>query len=88
MPGACMTFWAMSGSGPRRLARPLRARTDDGSAWLDISGVALRVVRGGSFNDNQRNLRVAFRHYFVPGGRGRNLGFRVVVSPFSSDSDR
>ena len=61
---------------------------DDGSAWLDISGVALRVVRGGSFLYNQRFLRVAFRFFYDPDVRNYDIGFRVVVSPFSSDSDR
>ncbi|MCL1911678.1 MAG: formylglycine-generating enzyme family protein [Leptospirales bacterium] len=40
------------------------------------SGV-YRVIRGGSWCDNGRFLRSAFRHY-VPDLRGSNLGFRVA----------
>ena len=41
-----------------------------------------RVVRGGSFNNNQRNLRVAYRNNNDPDDRNNNIGFRVVVSTF------
>jgi formylglycine-generating enzyme required for sulfatase activity len=46
---------------------------------------ARRVVRGGSFVHFQRYVRAAYRGYSHPGGRGDNLGFRVVVSPSFSD---
>ena len=50
-------------------------------------GQPLRVVRGGSFYDAQRDLRVACRYYYDPDGRSNYIVFRVVVSPFSSDSE-
>jgi formylglycine-generating enzyme required for sulfatase activity len=40
-----------------------------------------RVLRGGSFNSNRRLVRCAGRNWSVPDDFGRNLGFRVVVSP-------
>jgi hypothetical protein len=40
----------------------------------------LRVLRGGSFNNNQRNVRCAYRNRNNPNNRNRNNGFRVVVA--------
>ena len=41
-----------------------------------------RVVRGGSYNNNDRNVRCAYRNYNNPNNRNNNIGFRVVcVSP-------
>ena len=45
----------------------------------------LRVLRGGSFLDAEDDLRSAFRNRNFPRGRLGSVGFRVVVSPFSSD---
>jgi hypothetical protein len=43
-----------------------------------------RVLRGGSFNNNQNNARCAYRNRNNPNNRNRNNGFRVVVSRLSS----
>ena len=41
-----------------------------------------RVIRGGSWNNQARNCRSAYRNRNAPGNRNNNLGFRVVlVSP-------
>jgi formylglycine-generating enzyme required for sulfatase activity len=37
-------------------------------------------VRGGSFNNNRRNVRCANRNNNHPDNRNNNIGFRVVVS--------
>ncbi|MCK6529906.1 SUMF1/EgtB/PvdO family nonheme iron enzyme [Myxococcota bacterium] len=37
------------------------------------------MVRGGSWNDDPRNLRCACRNRNDPRNRNDNLGFRVVV---------
>ncbi|NWG34692.1 MAG: SUMF1/EgtB/PvdO family nonheme iron enzyme [Chloroflexi bacterium] len=39
-----------------------------------------RVVRGGSFINNRRNARCAYRNRNDPNNLNRNQGFRVVVS--------
>jgi RNA-directed DNA polymerase len=39
-----------------------------------------RVVRGGAFNNNDRNVRCAIRNRNNPDNRNENQGFRVVVS--------
>jgi len=39
-----------------------------------------RVVRGGAFNNNERNVRCAYRNRNNPNNRNNNQGFRVVVS--------
>jgi hypothetical protein len=39
-----------------------------------------RVLRGGSFNNNQRNVRCAYRNNRNPNNRNNNIGFRVVVA--------
>ncbi|MEO8496530.1 MAG: SUMF1/EgtB/PvdO family nonheme iron enzyme [Planctomycetota bacterium] len=38
-----------------------------------------RVVRGGSWNNNARNCRAAYRNRRRPGNRNRNQGFRVCL---------
>jgi formylglycine-generating enzyme required for sulfatase activity len=39
---------------------------------------ANRVVRGGSWNNNARNVRSAYRNRNEPGNRDNNLGFRCA----------
>ncbi len=39
-----------------------------------------RVVRGGSWHNDAKRVRSAFRDGNVPGDRGRNLGFRPALS--------
>jgi formylglycine-generating enzyme required for sulfatase activity len=48
-------------------------------------GSELRVMRGASFVNYQRDARSACRYEDRPGARDYNLGFRVVVSPSFSD---
>jgi len=43
-----------------------------------------RVLRGGSFNNNHRNVRAAYRNRNNPNNRNDNNGFRVVVAAHSS----
>ena len=38
----------------------------------------VRVVRGGSWNNNSRNARSAIRNRNTPDNRNNNIGFRVV----------
>jgi hypothetical protein len=38
-----------------------------------------RVVRGGAFNNEDRNVRCAYRNRNNPNNRNDNIGFRVVV---------
>ncbi|MEA3450726.1 MAG: SUMF1/EgtB/PvdO family nonheme iron enzyme [Bacteroidota bacterium] len=40
-----------------------------------------RVNRGGSWNNNAGNCRVANRNNNSPGNRNNNLGFRLVFVP-------
>lgn len=42
-----------------------------------------RVVRGGSFFNDTSGLRSAYRLRSLPYSRSRDIGFRVVLSPFS-----
>ncbi len=39
-----------------------------------------RALRGGAFNNNQRNARCAYRNNNEPNNRNNNIGFRVVLS--------
>jgi hypothetical protein len=39
-----------------------------------------RVVRGGAFNNNRRNVRCAYRNRNNPHNVNRNQGFRPVVA--------
>ena len=66
--------------------RPYPYATTDGREDVEVSD--LRVVRGGSFDLSEYNVRAAVRLRNTPDDRHGSIGFRVVVSPFSSDSDR
>ena len=50
----------------------------DGSAWQDAVGCNLRVVRGGSWGHEPRDVRSAARHRGLPDFRIPNLGFRLA----------
>ena len=39
---------------------------------------APRVIRGGSWNDDARNIRAAYRNHNDPANRNDNLGFRCA----------
>ena len=41
---------------------------------------AARVVRGGSWNNNGRNVRSANRNRNTPDNRNNNLGFRLALA--------
>lgn len=43
-----------------------------------------RVQRGGSWNNNQRNARCAYRNRNHPNNRNNNNGFRVALSTLLS----
>jgi formylglycine-generating enzyme required for sulfatase activity len=45
---------------------------------------APRVLRGGSWFNDDGSMQCALRYRNSPGGRHYHLGFRVVASPFSS----
>lgn len=49
---------------------------------LHGSGSQHRVLRGGAFNNNDRNVRCAYRNRNNPNNRNRNNGFRIVVLTF------
>ena len=49
----------------------------DGSAW-ESGDCSQRVLRGGAWNNNPRNLRAAFRTKQDTGVRSNDIGFRVA----------
>ena len=53
---------------------------DDGSAWVDRDKDAYRVIRGGSWLNNARGCRVAFRNVDDPTLRDSDVGFRLGLS--------
>nr|WP_302850071.1 SUMF1/EgtB/PvdO family nonheme iron enzyme [Sphaerospermopsis torques-reginae] len=44
----------------------------------------MRMLRGGSWNNNPRNCRSAYRNNNNPDNRNNNNGFRLVVSGAST----
>jgi len=52
----------------------------DGSPWTSQDESARRVIRGGSWFDNPRYCRSAFRFYSNPGYRFDDIGFRVACA--------
>jgi formylglycine-generating enzyme required for sulfatase activity len=65
----CLTKWSYDYTTP----------ADD-----NAEGDDWRVVRGGSFRDNERLVRCASRSWYNPDVGDLSLGFRVVVSPRNS----
>jgi formylglycine-generating enzyme required for sulfatase activity len=59
----------------------------DGRENLEAGNDVARVLRGGSFLDPAVFVRCAARFRLVPDLRGRYVGFRVVVAPFSQSVD-
>ena len=41
---------------------------------------AKRVIRGGSWNNNGRNVRSAYRNHNSPDNRNNNLGLRLSLA--------
>ncbi len=73
--------WTRSRWGRRSIRMPdygYPYRPDDGREAS--GGPDLRVVRGGSWNLNERNARCAVRNRNEPDFFNDNIGFRVVVS--------
>lgn len=52
---------------------------------LQASPDVLRVVRGGAFCLEPRHIRSSFRFWLGRFRKGRDVGFRVVLSPFSGN---
>jgi hypothetical protein len=44
-------------------------------------GRVVQLLRGGSWNNNARNCRSAYRNHNEPGNANNNVGFRVVCLP-------
>ncbi|WP_157197969.1 formylglycine-generating enzyme family protein [Methylomonas sp. 2B] len=55
-------------------------RTGDGS----LTG-GDRVLRGGSWNNNGRNVRSAIRNHNAPDNRNHNIGFRLALAQCALD---
>lgn len=49
----------------------------NGSAWL-AGNCTRRVLRGGSWSNNARFLRAAYRHHAPQGDHSNNYGFRIA----------
>ena len=44
-----------------------------------------RVLRGGSWNNNGRNVRSAIRNHNQPDNRNNNIGFRLALAQCALD---
>jgi formylglycine-generating enzyme required for sulfatase activity/RecA/RadA recombinase len=58
----------------------------DGREDLDAPDNVPRILRGGAFSDREQLVRCAARFRNYPRRRSDDFGFRVVVSPFFSNS--
>jgi formylglycine-generating enzyme required for sulfatase activity len=76
------SLWGADLQKPR-YAYPYQA--SDGREDLDAPGEVLRVVRGGSYFLGSWGVRCAARYGVRPDLRNDYFGFRVVVSPFTSE---
>ncbi|MCX6868862.1 MAG: RNA-directed DNA polymerase [Verrucomicrobia bacterium] len=71
-------------SGGEGFRRALLAKREFGVAAMDGPSGSNRVLRGGNWNNNADNCRVANRNNNSPGNTNNNIGFRTVRS--SEDS--
>ncbi|HVC63161.1 MAG TPA: formylglycine-generating enzyme family protein [Acetobacteraceae bacterium] len=55
---------------------------EDGSVWTTGGSIARRVLRGGSWNGDPRDVRAGFRNHYEPGNRNDNVGFRLARTSF------
>jgi len=79
--------WTHSRWGRSSLRRPDYVYPyDPGDGREDPGGPDLRVVRGGSWGDDRRNARCAYRDWGIADHYDDYLGFRLVVSLASSAS--
>ena len=76
------SLWGKDEHGPR-FEYPYNST--DGREDASAAESVLRVVRGGAFDDTELSVRAASRYRLNPHYRNNLVGFRVVVSPFSSD---
>jgi len=78
--------WTRSlwGEDARETSYPYPYRPDDGRENLAAPDNVHRVMRGGSFSNAENFLRAAKRDWNYPYVRINYIGFRAVVSPFSS----
>jgi formylglycine-generating enzyme required for sulfatase activity/energy-coupling factor transporter ATP-binding protein EcfA2 len=75
----CQTRWR----NEAKRDYPLPYRPDDGRETVEGDNNVWRVIRGGSYYDDQKWLRCAFRGWYLPHHGSTYLGFRVVVVPAS-----
>ena len=76
------SLWGKSWSNPDFM---YPYKPNDGREKLSGASDILRVVRGGSFLNNHRNVRCSSRYWYYPGGWDAYVGFRVMLSPFISE---
>jgi formylglycine-generating enzyme required for sulfatase activity/energy-coupling factor transporter ATP-binding protein EcfA2 len=87
-PGGASPYGVLDLSGnvwewTRSIYKDYPYQPDDGREELDKGDH--RVIRGGAFFNYRRYARCACRDMINPDGRGGDVGFRVVASPFFSD---
>ncbi len=75
--------WTRSRSGDS----PYPESGPDREAREDPTGTVARVLRGGAFVDGPLDVRCAVRFGLDPDLRDVDVGFRVVLSPSSLDSE-
>jgi formylglycine-generating enzyme required for sulfatase activity len=77
------TLWGKEWLGMPEWSYPYDPQ--DGREDVNASSEVARVLRGGAFYGVPGFVRCASRGGFSPDGRSDLVGFRVVLSPFSSD---
>ncbi|NJN98901.1 MAG: SUMF1/EgtB/PvdO family nonheme iron enzyme [Anaerolineales bacterium] len=85
LPARWMRLGGSSAAGNgNRLGPKLPVRRQTAAILTVLSAVAwgqvAKVLRGGSWNNNEINARASFRNNNNPDNQNTNVGFRCVVS--------
>ncbi|MEW6289700.1 MAG: SUMF1/EgtB/PvdO family nonheme iron enzyme [Thermodesulfobacteriota bacterium] len=83
-PYGCLDMAGNVWEWTRSLYKAYPYNADDGREKLNASSSEGRVLRGGSFINHVQLVRCADRVRIYPVFRNRDIGFRVVASPFPS----
>jgi len=80
-PYGCLDMSGNVWEWTRSLYREYPYRPEDGREDISAGEDGFRVLRGGSFDADERSLRCSYRNGYYPFIRFNFIGFRIVLAP-------